>query len=288
VAATRGALSMAGVAWLAEVRRSSAGPLSQAARGVLADAARLLALDLRGLRRAPRSLRSFVAARLCRALGLAGLVLSNGLCAVQLAGGAAPSSQLLGVSFTSVALVLSALTLRWALRLQRSAPRAGGESLALAAQEFPAVVELGAPLELDSLFLEPTLLHDVMHALATCDSRRSWQHAATYAAALRRALWLELPEARIDARRWLGKPRAAGVAELVVDDAVLLQVEVGLDRERIHAVLEQVRAHAASWGARPIVVVAFQSSIADLTSDEVVAAITAARGSVPLVLAVAR
>jgi hypothetical protein len=160
------------------------------------------------------------------------------------------------------------------------------ESLALAAHEFPAVVDLSQPLDVDSVFLEPTLLHEVMQVLASWRDGARWQRPFACAAALQRQLRRCMPEARIDARRWLGATRADGIADLILDGVVALDVQVGLDATRLEGVLERVRGRAPTWGDRPIVIVAFQSNLAELATGPAADALGALREAVPVLIAV--
>jgi hypothetical protein len=143
-----------------------------------------------------------------------------------------------------------------ALRLQTQPPRIDPAELELALREFPAIVELSSPQELESVFLDPTPLHDVMQGLSSWRDSAGWSTAQGCALALQRHLASRcVPQARLELGRWLGASGAHGKADLVVDDCVLVDFQIGLEREHVPHVIARLQRYRQSWGERPIVVV---------------------------------
>jgi len=246
---------------------------------------KLLALDVRALPRAPKNLALYLASQWLLRTGLAGLIATTGLSLWQQALGLPIAAPLLGISLSSAALVAVSRLLGWALRLQPHCYEASPDALALAAREFPGLVDASRPLEIDTVFLQPTLLHHVVELLPSWRDRVHGAGADGNAAALQRHLWRGLPLAQIARRPMLGSAQPHGTAELLIDDAVLVAVQVGIDASRAHSLAERLRDQARQEGARPSVVVVVEARAEVLLQGDVADTLRSLHESLPVVIA---
>jgi hypothetical protein len=244
---------------------------------------KLLALDLRALPRAPKNLAIYLASHWLRGVGVAGLLVSGALSFGQQLVGSPVASPLLGLSLTSAALVTASALLGWALRLQPRCSDASPDSLALAVREFPAIVDASQRLELDTVFMQPTLIHQVLELLPSWRDVVRGAGANGYAAALQRHLWRGIPRARIERQRTTAQPD--DIAELVIDDAVLIAVQVGIDRTRAHALVERLRSQARRRGAHASVVVVVEAQAEALLHADVAEPLRSVHEALPVVIA---
>jgi hypothetical protein len=241
--------------------------------------------DARLMRRAPKSLKLSILSRWALGAGVVGLACSTVPSSAAALLGVSPGPVLAGLSLWSVSALLFSELLRWALHVQPP-PRALPEAeLALAAREFSPLVDLSAPLQIESVFLEPTPLHDLMQGLSTWRADQ-WHTAADCAATLQHQLWASaLPGAQLDLQRRLGQDGAAPVAELVVDDSVLVDFQLGLRRQDVARVAERLRSYRLAWGARPIVLVVCSSESGTLPDAAALDALVAEQELGPLIVA---
>jgi len=247
---------------------------------------KLLSFDVRALPRAPKNLALSLASHWLLRAGVAGLLGAGALSLAQQLLGMPIASRPLGLSLASAALVVVSRLLAWALRLQPHLSAEPSDTLALAAREFPAIVDASRPLELDTLFLQPTLLHRVVELLPSWRDRVRGTGADGHAAALQRHLWRGLPLAQMVRQHGSGAAQADGVAEFVIDDAVLVAVQVGIDRTRSHALAERLRNQAARVGARATVVVVVEAGAEALLCGDVAQPLRSLRETLPVVVAV--
>jgi hypothetical protein len=220
--------------------------------------------DLGELARAPKRLKLLIVSRLTMGVGFVGLGLSSALSLWQLLRGLPVGSQLEGISLWSGSLLVGSELLRWALCSQDDPPETSEAELAIATREFPAILDLALPLEVDSVFMHPTLLHQVMDALSKWQHRTRWEGAEGYTAALQRHLQRCMPRARVDRQRWSQGAHANGAAGLVVDDTVLMEVQVGFNPVLASNAVDRVRACSQVWGNRPIILVVFEAASSDV------------------------
>lgn len=279
------ALLLLGWAWLTGSREDAGQRPFHVATHRLRTTVRLLLLDLRELARAPKTLKLFIVNRLAVGVGLIGLGLSSGMSLVQLLRGEAAGSQLGGISLMSGSLLVGSDVLRWALRSQTEPPAASGNELAIAMREFPAIVDLASPPQVETIFIRPTLLHRVMATLSDWPHGEGWRSAEGYAAALQRHLQRRLPRARIERRRWLGKAPEQIVADLVVDDAILIEVQVGCEAGSVQSALDRVRSCRQAWGTRPILLVVFEARFRDVLEGDAAESLLASHESAHLLTA---
>jgi hypothetical protein len=249
------ALSVAGFLWAARGRPKLGLWTIGHVREQMLDSLRSSLSALPALAHAPKNLRLSLLSRLARVAGFAGLGLSSVLACLELSlGRLAPT--LSGACLWGASLLFASQLLSLALRLQTQPARVEASELELALREFPPVVELSSPGELESVFLDPTPLHDVMHGLSCWRDSAGWRTARGCALALQRHLAARfLPQGRLELGRWLDERGADGKADLVVEDCVLVDFQIGLGRENVPHVVERLRGYRQAWGERPIVVV---------------------------------
>jgi hypothetical protein len=203
------------------------------------------------LARAPKNLRLSLLSRLTRVAGFAVLGLSIALACLELSlGRVAPTVS--GACLWGALALFASRLLSLALRLQTQPVRVDAAELALAQREFSPIVDLSTPQELESVFFDPTPLHQVMAALSSWRDGARWRTPHGCALAFQRHFASRLPAARLELGRWLG---TSGRADLIVDDCVLVDFQIGLERAEVPLLIERLRSYRHPWGARPIVVV---------------------------------
>jgi hypothetical protein len=241
-------------------------------------------LDVRLLRSAPKSLKLSILSRMALGAGIAGLVCSTVPSVAAQLLGRATGPVLAGLSLWSASLLLLAELLRWALRMQEPPRAQPAEELALAAREYSPVVDLSAPLRIESVFLEPTRVHELMAGLATWRGVQQWHTPEDHAAALQHHLWASaMPDAQLELQRRLGQD-AAGVADLVIDDTVLVDFQLGLRHADVEQVAERLRSYRLTWGDRPIVLVVCSTGSGELPDAAALNALAAQHELGPLIV----
>ncbi|HEX2677995.1 MAG TPA: hypothetical protein VHM19_15180, partial [Polyangiales bacterium] len=236
---------------------------------------------------APKNLRLSLLSRLARVAGFASLGLSSVLACLELSlGRLAPT--LSGACLWGASSLFASQLLRLALRQQTQPPRLEASELALALREFAPIVDLSLPQELESVFLDPTALHDVMQGLS------SWRDSAGCSTAQGCALAFErhlasrwLPHSRLELGRWLG-PSGAGKADLVVEDCVLVDFQIGLEREHVPHVVARLQRYQQAWGKRPIVLVVLPGALHAALDSEAVESLKAPGDTPGWIVALAR
>lgn len=282
------ALSLAGFVWAARCRSKLGIWAIEQAREQLGVSLRSSLRDLLALARAPKNLRLSLLSRLARVIGFAGLGLSSTLACLELSLGRVGST-LSGACLWSASWLFASQLLSLALRLQTQPARVEPSELALAVREFPPLVDLSTPQELESVFLDPTPLHDVMQGLASWSDAARWHTAEGCALALQRHLASScLPRARLELGRWLGSKGADVRADLVVEDCVLVDFQIGLEREDVLHVVERLRSYQPSWGERPIVLVVLPNTSGAPLDAEALEALKAPGDTQRWIVAVAR
>lgn len=279
------ALVLAGLIWVARCRSEEHGWRSQDVKHRLTALPQRALLDARLLRRASKSLKLSIVSRWALGAGIVGLVGSTVLSSAAGLLGLAPGPVLAGLSLWSASALLFSELLRWALRVQAPPHSLPAAELALAARELSPVVDLSVPLQLESVFLEPTPLHELMAGLSTWQAS-PWRTAADCAAALQLHLWAcAMPDAQLELQRRLGPDGAAPVADLVVNDSVLVDFQLGLRREDVARVAERLRGYRLAWGERPIVLVVCSAGSVELPDTATLDALVAQHELGPLIVA---
>jgi hypothetical protein len=282
------ALSVTGFLWAARGRPKLHHWTLGGVREQLLDSLRSSLRDLLALGPAPKNLRLSLLSRLARVAGFAGLGLASALACLELSlGRLAPT--LSGACLWGASSLFASQLLSLALRLQTQPARVEASELELALREFPPVVDLSTPQELESVFLDPTPLHDVMHGLSSWRDSGSWSSARGCALSLQRHLASRcLPQGRLDLGRWLGARGADGKADLVVDDCVLVDFQIGLERDQVPHVIERLRSYRQAWGERPIVVVVLPGASGRVVESGAIASLKAPGDAPRWIVAVAR
>ena len=279
------ALSVSGFLWAARCRPKLGAWTLAGAREQLLDSLRSSLRDLLALGRAPKTLRLSLLSRLARVAGFVGLGLASVLaCLDSSLGALAP--MLSGACLWGASSLFASQLLSLALRLQTQPARVDPSELELALREFAPIVDLSSPQELESVFLDPTPLHEVMQALSSW--RGSAGTAQGCALAFQRHLASEVPQARLELGRWLDASGADGKADLVVDDSVLVDFQIGLERAHVQHVLQRLRRYQRGWGERPIVLVVLPGSNGAALDSEAVEALRAPGDAPRWLVAVAR
>jgi hypothetical protein len=223
----------------------------------LQGATRLWRDDVRALERAPRNLRVFALGQLLALAGFAGLVAASGVAVAAALLGA--STRATGLAFWSgLGLLIGVSAAQFARRAAVVAPAPDelGESVS-AARGLAPLVDLSEPLP-PSFIDGHTPLHRILIALAQWRAG-SWPDDASYAAALERHFQRHLPASQVERDKWLGPARSDGIAALVVDDIVLIEVARGFEPAGAARALARVGELAPRWPAKPIILALFDA-----------------------------
>jgi hypothetical protein len=246
------------LAWAGKLPGDAEGGKFAAALARLRGASRSLIDDAQSLGSAPKNLRLFAIGELLALAGLAGLLLSSSI-----ALGAAlfgSSHRETGVAFGSGIMLLVGVSLaQFARRASVVAPAPDelGESVS-AARQLAALVDLSEPLP-PSFIDGHTPLHRILIALAQWRAG-SWPDDASYLAALERHFQRHLPASQVEREKWLGPSRSDGIASLVIDDIVLIEVAREFTPAVAARALARVSDLAPRWPAKPIILAIFDAS----------------------------
>jgi hypothetical protein len=219
---------------------------------------RLLGEDLRQFDRSPRHLRLSTAGQLLTRLGLAGLALASCIDVLSRIEDPPEPAAVLRV-LCGLVLLIGILLGHLALRrspLAAPGPEDLAESLAAAAK-LPPIIDLSEPLPV-SFIGGYTLLHRSLVVLSQWRGS-PWPDQAGSRAALERHFQRELPASRVEGNKWLGRSRRDGVADLVIDDLVLIEVQQGFGKTSADRALARLQTRARSWPGRPIILAIFEA-----------------------------
>lgn len=145
---------------------------------------------------------------------------------------------------------------------------------------FPAVLDLSLPLSVPAAHAA-TPLHQVLEILSQWEPRE-WPNQDSYLAVLERHLLRRMDGVRIERERSLGAQRAEGVAHLLVDESLLLEVVRGFDAEIAERVTTKMRRHAKVWRGKPALIVIFDASRAELLNGRGTPLLEALHQSYPM------
>jgi DNA-directed RNA polymerase subunit RPC12/RpoP len=218
---------------------------------------RLLLEDIEESDHSPRHLKLLLVGQFLALLALAGLIGAAALSLVrQLFDWPDPPSVFRLLS--AVVLLGAALLMRGASRSGRVAPAPEdlGESVQ-AAMKLPAIVDLAEPLA-PSLIGENTLFHRILVALSQW-GERTWPDEPGYHAALERHFQRHLPGSKIERGKWLGRSRRDGLADIVIDDLVLLEVQLGFWKASAERAAARMNDHARTWPGKPMILTVFEA-----------------------------
>ncbi|HTV21127.1 MAG TPA: hypothetical protein VMG12_20720, partial [Polyangiaceae bacterium] len=190
-------------------------------------------------------------------VGLAGLILCAGFAVISALLGS--SDRATGIAFTSgLALLVGVSTAQFARRASVVAPAPDelGESVS-AARSLAALVDLSEPLP-PSFIDGHTPLHRILIALSQWRAG-SWPDDASYLAALERHFQRHLPASQVEREKWLGPARSDGIASLVIDDIVLLEVVRDFTAAAAARSLARVSDLLPRWPAKPMILCIFDA-----------------------------
>lgn len=248
------------------------------------NALQLLRDELGELRRSPPKLQLRTAAQVLTLFGLALVALTSLVTLLRHTFGMIDPA-LAGRSVGGAALVAALLLQLQSRRLGESTPLAPEEraEAVTAVTGLPAILDLGEPLPA-SFIGGHTPVHRVLVALSQWRGR-AWSDQVAYREALERHLQRELLGSRIERQKWLGRSRRDGVADLVIDDLILIEVRRRFGKsaaERATAVLS-VRARA--FRDKPLLLVLFDAPREAVFETDAMNALTELHQRLPAVTA---
>jgi hypothetical protein len=251
-------LGVFALAWAGRLGPSAGSSFTRAAGARLKARLRLSSEDLEELGRSPRHLKLLVVGELLGAAGLLGLSAASLRSVGRLLLGRDDIPTALRWA-SGVALIVGIILMQRAQKLAPvSAP--GPEDLnesVTAASKLPAIVDLSDPLP-PSFIGEYTPLHRILMVLSEWRSP-AWPDVVGYQAALERHFQRHLTGSRVERDRWLGRSRRDGVADLVVDDLVLIMVRHGFHAPAADRAVAELDALARRWQGRPLLLLIFDA-----------------------------
>jgi hypothetical protein len=225
----------------------------------LATSVELFAFDLKQVDRSPNYLKVDLVGRALTLLGLLGLGLTSLFTLLALV--FSPSVPPSGLRVLSGIILGAGLVLMQSAMLTAPVAAPAPEDLAecvAAAAKLPAILDLSEPLP--SAFIGGhTPLHRCLVALSQWRARHLPDEVACRAA-LERHLQRELPGCRIEREKWLGHALASGVADIVIDDMLVIQVARGFDDSRAPRALQQLDRQVQSWPGKPVILAVFDAA----------------------------
>jgi hypothetical protein len=229
----------------------------------LGTSARLALADLRGFNTRPLPLRWRVTADVSGAAGLVGLGLASVLTLTHLVLAWPEGTALLFLLrlLAGSAIVLSVIAAKEATNVPAGISPAP-DVTAPAVTHFPAIVDLSLPLT-PPPNQAGTPLHQVLEMLSQW-LPQEWPNRDSYVAALERHFLERTGWARVERERRLGAERGEGVAHLILDEALLLEVVRGFDADVAERVSLRMRRLAKVWRGKPALIVVFDASRAEL------------------------
>jgi hypothetical protein len=268
-------------AWLGKLRNDAGVWDYRVAFTRLSTGTRLALEDLANLSVLPTPLRWRLLGEVAGGLGMLGLVVSSALTLSQLVWlwpGSAVALFLWRV--VSAALVVASVV---AAQKAAAAPHgfsAASEITAPAVAHFPAVLDLSLPLSVQPQH-GVTPLHQVLQVLSEWPPRE-WPNQDSYAAALERHLLRRMSWARVERDRWLSERRADGIAQLIVNESLLIEVMRGFNPSAAERITARMRAHAKVWRGKPALIVVFDASRGALLDGRDTDALEALHQSYPM------
>lgn len=250
-------------AWLGKLRSDDGVWDPGVAVTRLSTGARLALADLKDFGNLPQPLRWRVVAEVSGVVGISGLALASALTLTHLvwAWPAGTGHLFLWRLFAGSCIVLSVISSREAWNVPAGlspAPEVTAPAVAL----FPAVLDLSLPLSVPPAHAA-TPLHQVLEVLSQWEPSE-WPNQDSYLAVLERHFMRRMGWARIERDRPLGEQRADGVAHLVIDESLLVEVVRGFDGDTAERVTARMRRHARIWRGKPAVIVIFDAGRAEL------------------------
>jgi hypothetical protein len=268
-------------AWLGKLRNDAGVWDYRVAFTRIATGVRLALADLKGFAGLPQPLRWRVTAELAGWLGIGGLALASGLTLTHLVWSWPAGTGLLFLwrLFAGSCIVLSVIAGREAADVPPGLSSTS-EVTAPAVALFPAVLDLSLPLSVPPVHTAMPLLQ-LLEVLSQWEPR-FWPNQDSYLAALERHLMRRLGGVRIERERLLGQHRVEGVAHLMLDDSLLIEVVRGFDAEIAERVTAKLRRFAKIWRGKPALILVFEASRAELTNGKGTPLLEALHESYPM------
>jgi hypothetical protein len=268
-------------AWLGKLRNDAGVWDYRVAFTRIATGVRLALADLKGFAALPQPLRWRVTAEIAGWFGIGGLALASGLTLTHLVYAWPEGTGLLFLwrLFSGSCIVLSVIAAREAWNVPPGlspAPEVTAPAVAL----FPAVLDLSLPLSAPPAQAATPLLQ-LLEVLSQWEPR-PWPNQDSYLAALERHLMRRIGGARVERERLLGQHRADGVAHLMLDDSLLIEVVRGFDAEIAERVTTKLRRYAKIWRGKPALILVFEASRAELTNGKGTPLLEALHQSYPM------
>jgi hypothetical protein len=276
-------LATFGLAWMSRPRSAHGLDTKHAMSRVRAACARLTH-DLSELRHSPRYLRLALAGQVAALAGVAGITLSSLLSLLRALVGSFDPPSLFRLLCGILALAGAGLS----FFARRAAPAAApgpddfAESVA-AARHLPPLVDLEEPLPA-SFIGGYTTFHKALVVMAQWRADPGPDEDSCRAA-LERHLQRHLSGCRVERDRWLGPRRRDGVASLLVDGMILIEVWQGFAASDAERALAAMRGHARRWADKPMILCVFGAPRAALFESAVTASLVELHEAAPFVAA---
>jgi hypothetical protein len=267
-------------AWLGKLRNDAGNWDYRVALTRFTTGVRLAAEDLAHWGVLPLQLRWRLVGEVFGVLGILGLVASSALTLSQLVW-LWPTDTLALFMWrvgSAALVVLSVVALQQAV--VPATLSGAAEVTAPAVAHFPAVLDLSLPLSVHPLH-GVTPLHQVLQVLSEWPPRE-WPNQDSYAAVLERHFCRRMGWARVERDRWLSERRSDGIAQVIVNDSLLIEVMRGFDADGAERVADKMRTHARVWRGKPALIVVFDASRAALLNGAGTAALEALHQSYPM------
>jgi hypothetical protein len=152
-----------------------------------------------------------------------------------------------------------------------------------AAGQLPPIVDLDEPLPA-SFIGGYTTFHKALGVMSQWRGEAGPDEASCRAA-LQRHLQRHLSGSRIDSERWLGARRRDGVAQLLVDGMILIEVRRGFTGTPADPALALMRGHTRRWGDKPMILCVFDAPRATLFESAATASLLELHEAAPFVTA---
>jgi hypothetical protein len=153
----------------------------------------------------------------------------------------------------------------------------------VAARKLPAIVDLSDPLP-QSFIGEYTPLHRVLMVLSEWRAP-AWPDEAGCKAALTRHFQRHLTGSRVERNKQLGRSPGEGVADIVVDDLVLIEVRRGFQKAQADTAVADLETLGRRWQDRPMILVVFDAPREQVFEGPATSALRELHGRFPMLTA---
>lgn len=268
-------------AWLGKLRNDAGVWDYRIAFTRITTGVRLALGDLTGFAGLPQPLRWRLTAELSGWLGIGGLAIASALTLTHLVWSWPAGTGLLFLwrLFSGSCIVLSVIATReaWDVAPGLSpTPDVTAPAVGL----VPAVLDLSLPIGVPPSRTAAPLLQ-LLEVLSQWQPR-VWPNQDSYVAVLERHLMRRMGWARVERERLLGQHRAEGVAHLMLDESLLIEVVRGFDLEIAERVTTKLRRYARIWRGKPALIVVFDATRAELINGKGAPLLEALHQSYPM------